>query len=245
MEKNAITRTFLMFLALCIIVLAPNIQRVESLLDPDLSDDGTVDIKDVAIAARAFGSHQGHERWNPKADLNQNGEVDISDVLIVVRHMRLVQASIQGLIQPETLTAILRPGESITETKEVTFSCISDFNLGTLKLKASEGYENWLANVNPTEYTDVWTNAEPHVFEITLEVPKTTPPGVYSFRITAYISNRESFEQAYQDVTIEVPPTQVIPEAPLGTILTSALMTAALATYITMPKWRKKLTLTR
>lgn len=81
MEKNAIARILLMFLSLCIF-LALNIQRVDSFpdFDPDLNHDGIVDIRDVAIAAGAFGSRPEDERWNPEADLNQNGEVDIKDI---------------------------------------------------------------------------------------------------------------------------------------------------------------------
>lgn len=46
----------------------------------DLNGDGGVDIKDIAIAAIAFGSYPSHPRWNPIADINQDGKVDIKDL---------------------------------------------------------------------------------------------------------------------------------------------------------------------
>jgi len=46
----------------------------------DLNGDGKVDIKDIAIAAIAFGSYPSHPRWNPIADINQDGKVDIKDL---------------------------------------------------------------------------------------------------------------------------------------------------------------------
>lgn len=243
MEKNVLPRMLLMFFSLCVLVLGVNVKSVEAAIDADLNDDGVVDFRDVALAAWSFGSRPGHERWNPDADLNQNGEVDIGDILAIVRYMRLHET--RGSVEPEALTAILRPGESVTETKNVTFSCAYDFDLGTLKLKASEGYENWLINVSPAQYAGVSTNAGPYVFEVTVEVPENTDPGFYSFQIIAYTSGGESAEEAYQDVVIEVPPSQVIPDVPFGTILASALMVAALAAYVTVPKWRRKLNFTR
>ena len=51
----------------------------------DLNHDGEVDIMDIARVAHAFGSHPGHDKWDPKADLNYDGEVDIMDVSRVAR----------------------------------------------------------------------------------------------------------------------------------------------------------------
>jgi hypothetical protein len=50
---------------------------------PDINNDGKVDIKDIAIVARAFGSYPGHPRWNPDADLYQDLQIDIRDIAIV------------------------------------------------------------------------------------------------------------------------------------------------------------------
>jgi len=51
----------------------------------DLNEDGVVNIIDMSIFARAFGSYPGHERWNPKVDLNSDEKVNILDGVIIAR----------------------------------------------------------------------------------------------------------------------------------------------------------------
>jgi hypothetical protein len=47
---------------------------------PDLDGDGKINIHDVAIAGRAFGSYPADPRWDSRADLNNDEKVDINDV---------------------------------------------------------------------------------------------------------------------------------------------------------------------
>jgi hypothetical protein len=51
----------------------------------DLNFDGVVDILDVAIVARAFGTKPGDPNWNLIADLDKNGMVNIVDVAKVAK----------------------------------------------------------------------------------------------------------------------------------------------------------------
>jgi len=51
----------------------------------DLDRNGKVDVLDIALAAKAYGSYPGHPRWNPKADLDGNGTIDILDIAKVAR----------------------------------------------------------------------------------------------------------------------------------------------------------------
>lgn len=59
---------------------------------PDVNDDGIVDIRDIVIAALAFGSMKVDDpktpwnetrNWNPIADLNDDDIVDICDLVII------------------------------------------------------------------------------------------------------------------------------------------------------------------
>lgn len=43
--------------------------------------DGKVDMRDIFVAAMAFGSYPGYARWNPVADINSDGKVDMRDIL--------------------------------------------------------------------------------------------------------------------------------------------------------------------
>jgi rhodanese-related sulfurtransferase len=51
----------------------------------DLNGDGKVNIVDIYIVARAFGSKLGESNWNPDADLDNNGEINIIDIYMVAR----------------------------------------------------------------------------------------------------------------------------------------------------------------
>jgi len=52
----------------------------------DINGDGKVDMRDIFIVARAFGSEPGHPRWDPRADINGDGRVDMRDVYIVAKN---------------------------------------------------------------------------------------------------------------------------------------------------------------
>jgi len=47
------------------------------------SPDIKVDMKDVAIVAKAFGSYPDHKRWNPYADVNNDYKVDLKDIGLI------------------------------------------------------------------------------------------------------------------------------------------------------------------
>lgn len=52
----------------------------------DINGDRKADIKDVAQAAKAFGSYPGHERWDPLADINYDDKVDIKDIAFIAKY---------------------------------------------------------------------------------------------------------------------------------------------------------------
>lgn len=53
-------------------------------VSPDVNDDGTVNMKEVALAVTAFNSFPGKPNWNPYCDLNSDGRVNIRDIMIIV-----------------------------------------------------------------------------------------------------------------------------------------------------------------
>ena len=62
-----------------------NVQILITILG-DINGDRTIDGKDISIAARAFGSSPGSERWNPIADVNQDLEVDGKDLALIAKN---------------------------------------------------------------------------------------------------------------------------------------------------------------
>lgn len=52
----------------------------------DVNDDGKVDVKDVYLVARAFGTRPRDSKWDPRCDLTSDGKVDVRDYYIVCRN---------------------------------------------------------------------------------------------------------------------------------------------------------------
>jgi hypothetical protein len=56
-----------------------------TLVGPDINRDGKVDIKDIVLVGRSFGTVPGHVRWNPIADINLDHKVNLFDQALVAR----------------------------------------------------------------------------------------------------------------------------------------------------------------
>jgi hypothetical protein len=52
----------------------------------DLNGDHFIDMSDIVIVARAYGTAPGDKLWNPIADVNHDGFVDMSDIALVAVH---------------------------------------------------------------------------------------------------------------------------------------------------------------
>lgn len=52
----------------------------------DVNGDGTVDIFDMIIVIRSYGSTPNSPNWNPNADLNGDLIIDLFDEIILARH---------------------------------------------------------------------------------------------------------------------------------------------------------------
>jgi hypothetical protein len=52
----------------------------------DVNMDKKVDMRDISLIAIAFGSYQGHPRWNILADENEDGTIDMRDVALTCRN---------------------------------------------------------------------------------------------------------------------------------------------------------------
>ena len=51
----------------------------------DVNRDGRIDMKDVAIVAKPFGTRPGDALWNSAADINQDNKVDMKDISVVAK----------------------------------------------------------------------------------------------------------------------------------------------------------------
>jgi hypothetical protein len=60
--------------------LIPTAQCAKS---TDLNLDGITSIDDIAVAAEAFGTRPGHDRWNVDADIDEDNHVGIADIVSI------------------------------------------------------------------------------------------------------------------------------------------------------------------
>lgn len=74
------------FFVLALSMLAVSMYATYAEIIGDVNGDGKVDIKDLALAGKAFGTYSGHPAYNPAADVNQDGVVDIRDLAIVAKN---------------------------------------------------------------------------------------------------------------------------------------------------------------
>ncbi len=51
----------------------------------DTNGDGVVDMRDIAEAARAYGSYPGHDRYEEALDVNGDGEINILDIALIAQ----------------------------------------------------------------------------------------------------------------------------------------------------------------
>jgi hypothetical protein len=52
----------------------------------DINLDGKTDVKDLAIAGKAYGSVPGSSTWDPRADVNIDKKVDVTDIAIIEKY---------------------------------------------------------------------------------------------------------------------------------------------------------------
>jgi hypothetical protein len=52
----------------------------------DINCDCKVDVKDMVLVSKAFGSYPGHLKWNPNADINNDNKVDVKDMVLVSKY---------------------------------------------------------------------------------------------------------------------------------------------------------------
>jgi len=88
----------------------------------DINQDGIVDIRDISIVGRAYGSYPGHPKWNPDADLNGDGIVDIRDIAIVARNFAQTAAA-----KPIEIQQLI--GDSWVKIADLTTSNDGSFEL--------------------------------------------------------------------------------------------------------------------
>jgi uncharacterized protein YfaS (alpha-2-macroglobulin family) len=66
-------------------VIAYTTFKLQIELSADINKDGKVDIVDLFLVARAWGTKPGGPNWDPRCDIDGNGEINIKDIFLVAR----------------------------------------------------------------------------------------------------------------------------------------------------------------
>jgi hypothetical protein len=61
------------------------ISKVGDITGPSGSPDGTIDVRDLGLAAKSFQSQAGIGPWEPNVDLNNDGKINMKDIALVAR----------------------------------------------------------------------------------------------------------------------------------------------------------------
>ncbi len=57
----------------------------------DVNKDGKVDVRDLSLVGKAFGSYASQSSWNPIGDINQDGKIDIKDLVLIAKNFGRTQ----------------------------------------------------------------------------------------------------------------------------------------------------------
>lgn len=55
-------------------------------IEGDVDYDGDVDIFDIVTIAGAYGTEEGHPKYNAHCDIDGDGDIDIFDIVIACGH---------------------------------------------------------------------------------------------------------------------------------------------------------------
>jgi len=90
-KKIIILTSIFLVLAFVIIYFKFHSGTNQKDMKEDVNHDGQIDIVDITMVARAFGSKPGDENWNPDADINKDGTVDNLDMYMVEEIFRKME----------------------------------------------------------------------------------------------------------------------------------------------------------
>jgi hypothetical protein len=90
LPKRIVYAIMLALLAFGLTMFAHSMQIAKASVIPgDVNGDGKVDVKDIFIFARAYGSHgppDSSPNWNPNCDLVVDNVIDLKDYLELCQH---------------------------------------------------------------------------------------------------------------------------------------------------------------
>jgi hypothetical protein len=164
--KTMSRRSFYLFVfsMLTVMILVVPIRANTTSLG-DVNGDGRVDLKDLVIVAKAYGSSMGNSNWNVNADIDGDGTVSYRDVAILQAYF--------GQEQPEILNVSYYANSgnfdpnngtrdfgfvNITATVENARSCILSYEDGSSWTRDDSYWSNDTLIVRTVTGQPHWVN---------------------------------------------------------------------------------------
>jgi hypothetical protein len=130
--KRRFLSVLLLFLLL-IIGSFTSVRAVSNTIPGDINGDGIVNMKDVALVAKALGSRPGDSNWNANADLDGNGIIDQKDLSIVLSNFGEAFPVILRITDPFgtnfAITGDYYGNLNLTVTTEYTSQCVLSYTI--------------------------------------------------------------------------------------------------------------------
>jgi len=101
-------------------------------LPGDLNGDGIVNILDLAIFGKAFGSYPGHPRWNPIADINKDNTTNIIDLVLIAKNFgKTIDSRVIDVYthrEPNSGRGLNQPSDAFAPQEEVILYAYVTYN---------------------------------------------------------------------------------------------------------------------
>ncbi|KNY27824.1 non-reducing end alpha-L-arabinofuranosidase family hydrolase [Pseudobacteroides cellulosolvens] len=125
----------------------------------DLNKDGIINMADVILLAKAFGSVIGDSKYDPSYDLNNDGAINMSDVIIIASKFNTVISS-PGNTPVPTPTKASTPTRVVTPTPIPSPSGTALYQLAAAKGKMFGTCVNsqWFSNSTGSTYANILKN---------------------------------------------------------------------------------------
>lgn len=77
---------YLVLLAAVCLTLVNGVSAKQTWRRYDVNQDSRVDVRDLAIMAKVYGSYFLHSNWDKRFDFDGDGEVSIKDIALIAKH---------------------------------------------------------------------------------------------------------------------------------------------------------------
>ena len=84
--RNTLEPWFLCYNCVRCVLARARVNLGTNTISGDINGDFKVDLDDLVLFAKAYGSKPGDSKWNPNADIDGNGIIGLSDLAVLAQN---------------------------------------------------------------------------------------------------------------------------------------------------------------